>query len=270
MLDAPLTRLMLVFLVACGPGRTTFARYPGAAPAFNRNASDPKALAIADKVLAAAGGADKWNAAKQVRWSESVVHDGKEVIAGEQAWDRWNGRHHGRMRREGGDMVVMRPIYEDGGTAFVDNGQSLRKIENGTTETVAAARERWQFDTAVLCMPFLLQEPGTKLEYVGEVAGDDGKPLDAIKVTFDPKDTTRTSTYQVSVNRETNLIERIEIRKAEKPDERLGYHLKDWVDSSGLKFASVFENIGYSGEVITFKDIKVSDPDDTLYVPPVR
>src|SRR3990172_5154126 len=99
MLDARLARLMLVFLVACGPGRTTFARYPGAAPAFDRSASDPKALAIADKVLAAAGGADKWNAAKQVRWSESVMNDGKEAVAGEQAWDRWNGRHHGRRRR---------------------------------------------------------------------------------------------------------------------------------------------------------------------------
>ena len=257
-------------LVACGPGRSTFARYPGASATFERSAQDPKALEIADRVVAAAGGAEPWARAKQLRWSQSVTHDGKVVVAGDQAWDRWNGRHHGRLQRDDGDLVVMRPIYEDGGHAFVDREQRLRKLD-GASQAIATARERWEFDTAILFMPFLLEEPGTKLEYAGEVAGEDGKVLDMLKVTFDPKDRTRTATYQVGVSRETNLIERIEIQKAGKSDsERLGYAITQWIDATGgLKVPGVVQNLGFKGEVVTFKDVTISEPDDILYVPPV-
>src|SRR4029079_1768097 len=97
---------------------------------------------------------------------------------------------------------------------------------------VATARERWQTGSAALCMAFLLEEPGSKLSYVGEVPGEDGKPpLDSIKLAFDPKDPTRTSTYYVMANRETNLIDRIEIVENGQPDNRrLGFHLGQWVD----------------------------------------
>ena len=262
--------LATVALLACGPGRTTFARYPGSSPTFDRTAADPKALEIADKVIAAAGGAERWNAAKQLRWSQVVMQDGKQVIAGEQAWDRWNGRHHARAKRGDGDIVVMRPIYDAGGQAFMDDGQKMRKLENGADESIKVAHERWEFDTAALFMPFLLEEPGTKLAYDGEVTSDDGKPEDALLVTFDPKDL-RKSTYRVIVNRETNLIDRIEIQKpGTGPMERLGYALTDWHDGGGIKFPGKLQNIGYQGEVLTFADLSVSgSPDDELFVPPL-
>ncbi|HEY5946965.1 MAG TPA: hypothetical protein VIV40_15785 [Kofleriaceae bacterium] len=255
-------------MIACGPGRTTFARYPGSSPTFDRASADPKALAVADKVLAAAGGAARWNEAKQLRWSQTVTHDGKPVIDGEQAWDRWEGRHHARAHREDGDIVVMRPLYAAGGTAFKDEDQKLKKLEGGTAESISAARERWEFDTAVLFMPFLLEEPGTKLVYEAEANGDDGKPHDLLIVTF-PKDPTRTSVFHIAVNRETNLIDRIEIQKPGTND-RLGYALKDYREGGGIKFPGTLQNLGLVGEVITFKDLTVaSSPDDTLFVPPL-
>lgn len=261
----------LVTAVACGPGRTTFARYPGASVEFDRVAQDAKALEIADRVIAAAGGAERWAAAKQLRWSQSVTQDGKEIIGGEQAWDRWNGRHHGRARREGGDLVVMRGIYDESGHAFVDREHRLRRIEGGAAQAIAVAKERWEFDTAILFMPFLLEEPGTKLAYAGEMQSDDGKTLDVLTVTFDPKDKTRLATYQVAVDRETNLIARIEIQNPGKGEnERLGYALGQWLEGGGLKFPGTVQNIGYASEVVTFKDLSVSgDPDDTLFVPPL-
>ena len=52
-----ITLTVLVFaLVGCGAGRTTFALYPSASAAFDRAGSDPKAVEIADRVIAAAGG----------------------------------------------------------------------------------------------------------------------------------------------------------------------------------------------------------------------
>jgi hypothetical protein len=257
-------------LLACGPGRTTHARHPGASVTFDRAASDPRALAIADRVLAAAGGATRWSEIKQVQWGQVVTNNGTEILAGEQAWDRWNGRHHARTRRADGDLVVMRPLYEDKGYAFIDNGVRLRRIDGGSVEALAAARERWEFDTAILFMPFLLHEPGARLEYAGETLGEDGQPHDVIKLTFAPQDRTRSATYHVVVDRDTHVISRIEIQKAGKADsERLGYRITRWLDAGGLKLPAAIENIGLEGERVTFENVSIAAPDESLYVPPL-
>jgi hypothetical protein len=266
-----LALIVSLFVLACGPGRTSHARYPGGSVAFDRTAQDQKALEIADKVVAATGGTEKWSHVKQLRWTQAITNDGKPVLEGEQAWDRWNGRHHARAARgEQGDMIVMRSLYEDAAHVYLKRAHKMRKIEGGAAEAVAAAKQRWEFDTAILFMPFLLEEPGTKLEYTGEAQTDDGKPLDVLKVTFDPKDLTRTATYVVSVARDTNLIARIEIQKAGKAEnERLGYAITAWSEGGGLKFPTTVQNLGLASELVTFKDLTVGDPDDTLYVPPL-
>jgi len=264
--------LGFVAVAACGPARTTFVRYPGASPTFDRAASDPKAVAIADQVIAAAGGEAQWNQVKQLRWTEQVANNGQVVIDLDEAWDRWNGRQYGRLHRDPQDVVVMRHLYDDDGGAYVGT-KTLHKITGSDEATaMSEASKRWQFDTAALSMQFLLEEPGVKLAYSGETAGDAGKPpLDDIAVTFDPKDATRTTAYHVVVNRETHQIERIEIVAADHPDQgRVAYHLAQWQDVHGLKFPTVLENVGLKGEVISFKDIASSEPDETLYVPVVQ
>jgi hypothetical protein len=289
-----LAAALVAVLAACGPSRTTFARHPAAAIAFDRAGSDPKAVAIADKVIAAAGGAERWNHAHQIKWSEEYTNNGKRVLSMDQAWDRWNGRHNARShnaadadysvdtshnptqsKREGqGDVVVMRKLYEDGGNAFMDAGNGALQGINAedVPRAVATARERWQFDTAVLCISFLLEEPGAKLSYLGEVAGEDGKPpLDAIKLEFDPRDSTRTSTYHVVVSRETNLVDRLKIIEKGQPDNRgIVFHLGEWTDVGGLKFATLDEDAGAKGQQIKFKNISIGEPDDALYVPSIQ
>ncbi len=263
--------LVLAAAPACGGGssRTTYARHPGAALVFDRTAQDAKAVELADKVIAAHGGAEKWTGAKQLRWSQSITQDGKEVIGGEQAWDRWNGRHWGKARREGGDIVVMRSLYEEDGKVFMDKEVGLRKIEGGAEDAIKSAKERWEFDTSLMFMPWLLEEPGTKLEVAGVAQSEDGKEQDVLKVTFDPKDTTRTSTYYVVIDRETNMIARIEIQKAGRSEnERLGYALSNYQDGGGLKYPAQAQNIGLKSEVVSFKDLKISNPDEDLWTPP--
>jgi hypothetical protein len=253
----------------CGGGRTTWARYPNAAIAFDRAAQDPKALEVADRALAAVGGADKWAKAKQLKWDQSITLEGKEVIGGVQAWDRWNGRHHGRARREGGDMVVIRELYGDTQGAYIDTPQRMKKLEGGAEEAIKGAAERWEFDTSVLFMPFLMQEPGTKLEYVEEAVDPNNNPVDIIKVTFDPKDMTRTATYRIVVARDSGLILRYEIQKAGAGESgRLGYEPTQWLEAGGIKYPGAVKNLGLATEVITYKDLSVGDPDESLYIPP--
>ncbi|TMQ14418.1 MAG: hypothetical protein E6J90_27000 [Deltaproteobacteria bacterium] len=269
-----LARIALVGLVvgACAPQRTTFAAHPTATPAFDRAASDAKALEIADRVIAAAGGIDRWNAARQIRWSESVTTDpGKPPISFDEAWDRWNGRHYYRLRAAGGDAIVMRDLYGARQTAFGEVGHQRQGLSGPDSEHLfASARERWELDTTLLFLPFLLEASGNKLALTGEFPGENGQPpLDDLKLTFDPKDPSRTATYHAMVNRTSNQIERIEIIKAGDPDnQRLGYKPGAWTDVGGMKLATTYQNIGMPSEVITYTAIKVSaEPDDELYVP---
>lgn len=253
---------------ACGPGRTTYARYPGAPAAFDRAHSDPKAVELADKVVEATGGHANWDKAKQVRWGITIKDGDKTVFDGEEAWDRWNGRHWGRIHTGDVDLIVIREIYsESPGTFMIDKGASgmVKQPDEdaNTRKNLSVAAERWKFDTAALCVAFLLEEPGTKLSYVGEAKDEDGKPLEAIKIEFDPKDATRQgAAYQIEVNPQTHMIERFELVK---PDGNVGYKVSGWVDVGGLKFPTLHSNIGYAAETIAFKDIKVGEPQDELY-----
>ena len=256
---------VLALTCACAPGRTTFQRYPNAAPTFDRAKSDPKAVELADKVLAAAGGMDKWNTVKQLRWSEQVSNAGKVVIDGEEAWDRWNARHYGRVFGDHGDVVIKRELYGEHQEAWSEQpGNKRAQLDPKEAEQATKiAAERWQFDTAALCMPFLLEEPGSHLAYGGQAQGDNG-PLEVITITFDANDKARAGTsYQVGVDPATNMIARLEVVKASG---NLGYKLSGWTDVSGMKFPTVYNNLGLTTEVINVKDIKIGDPEESLYV----
>jgi len=270
---AALVTLGLGLASSCGPGRTTFAAHPSGAPAFDRAGSDPKAIEIADGVIAASGGHGKWAAAKQIRWSQSVaIEAGKPPVTFEEAWDRWNGRHHLRLHTAAGDIIVMRGLYDGKGAVFGQAGGPMQKLTKEETERVMAdARDRWEFDSTTLLIGFLLESPGVKLAMIGERPGEGGEPpLDEIKVSFDPKDQTRGLTYYVLVDRTSHQIARVEIVKSGDPDtKRVGYKITKWVEVGGLKLPSVFQNVAFAGAVNTYSDITVGEPDERLYVPEV-
>lgn len=261
----PLALAVLALICACAPGRSTFQRYPNATPTFDRTKSDPKAVELADKVLAAAGGMDKWNTVKQLRWSEQVSNDGKVVIDGEEAWDRWNARHYGRVFGDHGDVVIKRDLYGERQEAWAEQpgDKRARLSPKEAEQATKIAAERWQFDTAALCMPFLLEEPGSHLAYGGQVQGESG-PLEVITLTFDPNDTARAGTsYQVGIDPATSTIAQLAVMKASG---NLGYKLSAWKDVNGMKFPTVFNNLGLATEVITVKNIEIGDPEASLYV----
>jgi len=258
---------------ACGPGRTTFAQPPAAATTFDRAGTDAKALEVADAALAAAGGAEKWAAAKQIKWSESVT-TASEPITFDEAWDRWNGRHYNKLHTPSAEIITMTSLYDGSGTALSRHGSQTARLPAADAErALAAGRDRFQFDTGVLLLAFLLEAPGTKLTLVADYAGEPGAPpADELKVVFDPKDPTRASTYYAIVNRETHQIDRIEIVKVGDPDnKRLGYKVTGWAAAGGLKVPAALQNAGLASETITFSNLEVStEADESLYVPVVQ
>ena len=264
--------LCLLAVAACGPGRTSYATYPGAPAAFDRAKSDPKALEIADKVFAAAGGPGNWQNAKQLRWTETVTSDGKPVSDVEQAWDRWNGRHYGRLKGPEQDIVVAYELYGDFAIGYAQTGDRRDKKQNfdeeSRTKYVGIAKERFNQSTAVLALHLMLFEPGTKLEYIGPAKDEAGNENhDELKVTFE-EPLRKSLEFRLIIDRGTSLPQRIEVVKAGTL-EKIGYTYKDWTTVGGLKLAAGRGNLGYSGEVIVVKDIKVGSPDDELYIAPI-
>ncbi|HEY4239539.1 MAG TPA: hypothetical protein VGM88_06970 [Kofleriaceae bacterium] len=259
---------------SCGGGRATQLRYPGAPAAFDRSASDAKALEIADKVFAAAGGPGHWDAAKQLKWHQVYSDNGQAKLDGEVAWDRWNARHWAMLHRaDGMDASVGYEIY---GEFMV--GQTQPQKEKMThpahvmghdeiAHGVEVAKKRFNSDTGLLALQFVMLDPGATIKYVGPAKDVSGNETgDELLVTFsDParKDTD----FHPVVDRTTNLITRIEMTHP-GTTERSGYSLDQWTTVGGLKFATARKDLATS-ETVAITDLTVGAPDDNLFIAPV-
>lgn len=265
-----LLALAFVVVAGCGgPSRTSYAQYPGAPAIYDRSTATPEALEMADKILAAHGGAAAWEAAKQIRWRQTVVVDGKPTLTGEQAWDRWNARHWTKTDREkGGAFAVFYEIYGTRVAGYIVGRSGGRQtVPTGeAAEGAVVARKAWQRDVTVTLLPFLLHEPGAKVEYVG-IGREAELELHELMITFDPRDTARAGLeVHAFADTQTFLIRRVSI--VTSTGERFGYELGAYQAASGLQLATERTNLG-SGEVVRISEIKVSEPDDDLFIAPV-
>jgi len=266
--------LALGLATSCGGGRATQLRYPGAPAAFDRSASDPKALEIADKAFAAAGGPGNWDKAKQIRWHQIYSDNGAVKLDGEVAWDRWNARHWSLLHRtDGMDASVGYEIYgqfQMGSTQKQgDHGQHPPHSMGGdeVQHGVEVAKKRFNADTALMAIQFLMFDPGATIKYVGPAKDVSGNETgDELLVTFaDPA--RKDYEFHPVVDRATGMISRIEMVKPGTTD-RSGYSLDQWTTVGGLKFAQARKDLATS-ETVQIKDITVGEPDDNLFIAPV-
>lgn len=265
----PLAFVSLLALAGCGASRTTYARYPGAPPAFDKAASTPQAVEVAEKVLAAAGGATAWDKARQIKWEQTHVVNGQPASQGEEAFDRWNYRHYGRLSTENGSAVVAYDVYGTFATSFFESKNGKKSLIEGKEkgEAVQVARVELQQDVTVMLMPYLMLEPGNKLEY-GEPMKDGDNEYHKVKIVFGDGDKLRAGLiYYAIVDKKTDVIRRVDIESA-STHEKLGFELSDWTEAGGLKFPGTRKNLG-SGELKQSKNFKVGEPDDTLFMMPL-
>jgi hypothetical protein len=248
----------LVALAAAGGCATRkFAATQTTPAAFDPAKSDPKAIALADEVLAAVGGEANWAKAKEISWSQYIIVDGNVKDLAVHSWDRWNGRHRfTRVDQSGASGTSMYEVFSDTGTAEVRTaeGQHGPAMKEQAETMIKEARRRLALDGYMLTMVYKLKDPGVKLSYVEErpdyTAKDANAPMkyDVLKVTFDegvgpaPGDV-----YYVVVDKASKLPDIIEYVPAGKTDDnRIGYRLTNWQDVGGLKFATIRDNIGYA------------------------
>lgn len=267
---------------ACGGGRKAAATQKTVV-AFNPAKSDAKAVAAVDAMLAALGGQAQWDKAKQISWDLKYTLDGQLKAWFRHTWDKWNGRHrfemlslesYAKAKAAGDDKlrkwyVVMYDLFDHdnkGYAEYMHKPVSRKDVR----ELVARAHKRWMEDHYQLAFHYKLKDPGVILKSVGTLDEKNGQGVckpscDTIKVTFEAS--VGSDTYYININSKTKLPEIVEKQSA---NGRLGYILSDWISVGGMKFPGKLQNIGNKGEIFTISNVKVSEPDDFLFVPRAR
>lgn len=190
-------------LVAVGPTQAA----PPAGP-------DPKAVAVADRVMQALGGQDAWNATRYLRFDFAVDRGGKTLMRRAHTWDKWSGRYRVEGKdKDAKDLVVTMNVNTKEGQATL-GGAPLSGAELKSALDTAYAW--WVNDMYWLLMPYKMRDPGVVLTLVGrETKGGDS--WDKVLLTFENVGLTPKDRYWVFVNAKTGLVDRWEfVLKGEK------------------------------------------------------
>lgn len=166
--------------------------YP-AAEGFNAEASDAKAIEIADRVMEAMGGYEAYNNTRYLSWR----FFGKRL----HVWDKWTGD----IRYETDKVLVLMNIHSKNGSVFQDGKEvSDAKL---IADSLKEGYEAWINDSYWLVMPYKLKDSGVTLKYKGEKDMEDGRKADVLVLTFNSVGVTPDNKYEVAVPRDTNLVE---------------------------------------------------------------
>lgn len=163
-------------------------------------ATDPKAVAIAEQVLAELGGQQAWDETR-------YLHFG---FAGRRQhwWDKWDGRYRLEGKnREGQSYVVLMNLNTRVAKAAWLDGQPV--TGEALEKQVDDAYGAWINDTYWLLMPYKLRDPGVNLAYAGEETID-GAAYDKLALSFEQVGLTPGDRYWAYVNRATHRMDRWE------------------------------------------------------------
>jgi hypothetical protein len=212
---------------------------PALPAAAETPASDAQAVAIADQVMEALGGGERWNSLRGLRWSfGSEVKDTVRSTR-RHAWDKHTGWHRVQGKNRAGQPFVTIENLSDGkGMAWVDGvrieGDSLQKL-------LTLAKRLWTNDTYWFLMPYKLRDPGVTLKYAGE-AKEGGMVFDKLALSFEGVGDTPGDHYWVYVNRANHRVEKWEyvLQGSEPPPKTWTW--EGWEEHDGLWFCTAHRN----------------------------
>src|SRR5262249_43251253 len=128
--------------------------------------SDPRAVKIADDVMTALGGKQKWNSLPGLRWTFGAsVHDTVKSSR-RHAWDKMSGWHRVEGKTQSGDSyVIIHKLGSTEGRAWMNGtaieGDSLQKL-------IKRGERLWVNDTYWMLMPYKMRDPGVMLAWDSE------------------------------------------------------------------------------------------------------
>ncbi len=219
--------LALCALLAIGAAR-------GPATPARAEASDPKAVAIADEVMQALGGRAAWDALPGLRWTfGATVHDTVRGTPRRHAWNKHTGWHRVEgTDRAGNAYVIIDNIDTGEGHAWVAGnpveGDSLEKL-------LEFGKATWVNDAYWMLMPYKMRDPGAILGMDDPVTVE-GRPCDRITMHFEQVGLTPGDRYWVDVDRATHRVIAWDmVLQGTKPPP-VHYTWEGWEEHDGLWF----------------------------------
>lgn len=204
-----------------------------AAPGFNAEGSDVKAIAIADQVMEAMGGRKNWDDCRYITWK----FFGRRF----HVWDR----HTGDIRVESGKRTVLMNIHTKKGRAW-EEGEEVTHPDS-LAKRLDGGYRAWINDSYWLAMPYKLKDSGVTLKYVGEQKMEDGKDADVLQLTFEGVGVTPQNKYEVFVNKENHLVEQwAYFRTAEDDTARFITPWHEWSPYGKILLSANRGNRGHS------------------------
>ncbi len=197
-----------------------------AASGFNLEASDPKAIEIADRVMEASGGRQTWDNTDYFQW-------------------RFFGNRLHTWNKGTGDLII--ESEKDSFTYEMNlNSMEGTVVMKGDTldseeaqEHLKKGKEFWINDSYWIFLPFKLKDSGVTLKYLGEGQSSDGAPSEKLELTFEEVGVTPDNKYVVYVDKESNLINQWDFYTNYTDEEpRFSTPWKDYKDYNGLWLSS--------------------------------
>lgn len=164
------------------------------AEGFNLQASDPKAIEVADEVMSAMGGRAAWDNTQHIKWN----FFGRRLLV----WDKLNGR--ARIEIPGQETVMLLDL-SDGSGRVMKSGEVMEHPDSVATY-VDQGMGIWINDSYWLVMPFKLKDSGVTLTYAEEGQTADGLPADVLQLTFEEVGRTPQNRYLVYVDKASRLV----------------------------------------------------------------
>ena len=192
-----LSTLFVVVLVwvfsACTPQEDNSGYSDENAPmeGFNAEASDARAITIADEVMHRLGGRANWDRTRYLSWS---------FFGDDQVWDKWTGR----FRFQEDSIIVLMNVETKQGRVWISGVEVQDSTERAPLLT--SAHRNWANSSYWLLMPYKLKDSGVTLRYKGEGVMEDGQAADILLLTFDAVGYTPQNRYEVFVDKQTKLV----------------------------------------------------------------
>jgi hypothetical protein len=167
-------------------------------------ATDPRVVAIQDAMLHAMGGREGWDRARYFEFDAILSRPGQPAERWRHRWDRRSGAVRSSGAVAGDSLVVLldtrRPRRD-------------RVWRGGTLVTGAAAepllvhaRARFHHHARWLLVPFLLEEPGVTLAFMGRQINSAGDVHDALRVSFAAREHAPAEEFIALVDPATGLV----------------------------------------------------------------
>jgi len=196
--------------------------------------SDPKAMQIADEVMASLGGRQQWDKLPGLRWSFGSSVNDTVKSSRRHAWDKQTGQHRvDGVNRMGQHFTFIHTVGDTThGMAWMNGtpieGDSLHKL-------IKRAEALWVNDTYWMLMPYKLRDPGVTLKYAGDTTMA-GKSFDRLALSFHAVGLTPGDHYWVYVDRANHRVERWEMVLQGDAPPPVAYSWEGWEQHDALWF----------------------------------